>query len=291
MTRIFSFSYIIKAARVFLSYPKAILKAAKSSESAAVYIYKQRQQKYANNPVIEKRVANYFIHINPEDSDVISPSIGVDAWYEPEETELLKKIVKKGAVVVDVGANVGWYTLLSAHIVGKNGRVIAFEPEPSSFSLLTQSIRRNNFTNIQAFDKCVSNTEGPRKLYLTVGNLGGHSIVRKIGQHSIDVTAVTLDKFLPSLDITHIDLLKIDAEGAESEVIEGAHQYLSNSKVKNIFLEWNADSWTNREKLLQTILSKYTIYQIIRSPFLIKKQSTDFLRHTARADLYLELSN
>jgi FkbM family methyltransferase len=289
MQNTFSFSYIFKVARLFLRYPKALFTLANGPESVGSYINEIRKKRYAKNPIWEKRVYNYLIFLNPEDRDFISPAIGVDGLYEPEETELLRKIVRKGAVVVDVGANIGWYTLLSAHLAGKTGKIVAFEPEPSSFSLLKQSVKRNGFDNVFLFNNCVSNIEGERKLWLSKGNLGRHSIVSSAGTEAIDVEAVTLDICLSKLEIQIVDLLKIDVEGVEPEVLEGALNYLLSSKIKNIFLEWNCKAWANKEELLQKLLRKYTVYQIMRSPFLIKKQAEHSLTLTQSANLYLKL--
>ncbi|MFB3888001.1 MAG: FkbM family methyltransferase [Candidatus Bathyarchaeia archaeon] len=290
MFEFFSFPYIFKAARVFLSYPRAILKLARGSENAAVYIYEQRKLRYSRNPVSFRRVNGYVVYIDPADNWVISPSIGVDGWYEPEETELFKKIVRKDATVVDVGANVGWYTLLAAHLVGEKGRVLSFEPESRTFSLMKRSIAESDFGNIQAFDKGVSNVEGRRRLWLTTGNLGAHSIVRKANGAVVDVDVVTLDRFLPSLGVDRVDVLKVDVEGAEPEVLEGAREYLENSRVRNLLLEWNAEAWTDRKQLLEILLKRYVPYRIVRSPFLVKQASKNYLAETPNANLYLKLA-
>ena len=248
------------------------------------------KKKYALNPISEKRVYNYLIFLNPEDKCGVSPTIGVFGWYEQEETELFRKIVRKGAVVVDVGSNIGWYTLLSAHLAGETGKIIAFEPDPSSFSFLSRSLERNGFNNVSLFNYSVSNMEGMRTLWLAKGNLGAHSIVSAHAcDEAIDVKSVTLDTCLSKLEVSVVDLLKIDVEGAEPEVLEGAINYLMSSKIKNIFLEWNCKVWANKEELLQILLRKYEVYQIIHSPFLIKKLSYQSLTRTPQLNLYLKL--
>ena len=170
MKNTFSLSYVFKVARLFLRYPKTLFILAKGTGSVESYLSEINIKRYAKNPVSEKRINNYVILLNPEDRNGVSPVIGVNGFYEPEETELLRKIVRKGAVVVDVGANIGWYTLLSAHLAGENGKIIAFEPEPSSFSLLSKSVKRNGFKNVFLFNNCVSNMKGIRTLWFCKGN-------------------------------------------------------------------------------------------------------------------------
>jgi len=287
----FSFSYLFKAAKLMLNYPTAIFKAFSDPQAASLMITNLRKKRYLENRVVERYLNGYCVSLNPADIDIISPSIAIDGWYSPSETELLKKIIGRGAVVVDVGANIGWFTLLSANIIGEKGRVLAFEPDPVSFSLLLRSKQKNAFENIQAFNMCASNKEGSQKLWLSSGNLGNHSTVRQVGDNSIDVRTVTLDKILEKLKIGIIDLLKVDVEGAEPEVIEGVQQYLLASKIKNIFLEWNPESWTTRKELVEIIMSKYNVYQFVRSPFLIKKLNEPLSQKTQRGNLFLRLSD
>jgi len=276
----FSLSYLFKEVKKIFRYPKSLFRVVYGWDSVGSYISESTKRDYANNPVSEKKANGYFIFINPEDRIGVSPSIGVYGnYYEVAETELLKKIVKKGYTVVDVGANIGWYTLLSARIVGKNGKVVAFEPEPDNYALLKKSLEKNNFENVLLSDYCVSNMAGIRKLWLHGLNLGAHSTVRKISERAIDVEAVTLDSFLSKLEIQRVDLLKVDVEGAEPEVFEGAREYLLKRKIQNIFFEWNREVWTDKEKLLKKLLEYYDLFQIIQSPFLIRKQPQSFLSH------------
>jgi FkbM family methyltransferase len=286
----FSLSYLFKVAKKIIRYPKSLFRAVYGWENVGGYIFERTKREYANNPVSEKKVNGYFIFINPEDRIVISPSIGVHGnYYETAETELLKKIVKKGDIVVDVGANIGWYTLLSAHLTGKNGKVVAFEPEPTNYALLKKSIEKNAFENVLPFNCCASNITGTQTLWLDKENLGANSTVKKISEEAINVEAVTLDSALSKLEIQTVDLLKVDVEGAEPEVFEGAQEYLLTRKIRNIFLEWNGKAWATHEKLLQKLLEYYDIFQIISSPFLVKKHPKSFLYHCQSADLYLKL--
>ena len=269
--RTFSIKYLLGATKLLIKYPTATLKITNGREAVGHEIYLIRQKKYLKKPIEKKIVNGHYIYLNPKDTAVISPAIAEDGLYEPEVTALLKKILKKDAIVVDVGANIGWYTLLAAKTVGVNGKVIAFEPAPENYRLLKKSIKINNFNNVIAYRLCVSNISGTNKLYLGTQNLGGHSLKTKSGNNSIDVKTTTLDTTLKELHVENVDLLKIDVEGAEPEVIEGCLHYLSNRKIKNIFLEWNAHFWENRRDLLEIIIRNYEIYEFFKSPFLIRK--------------------
>ena len=86
--------------------------------------------------------------------------------YEPDQTEIVKKYVHEGDIVIDVGAHVGYYTLLMAQLVGKNGKVYSFEPDPVNFQLLKKSVEINEFENVILIQKAVSDTNEKVKLFL-----------------------------------------------------------------------------------------------------------------------------
>lgn len=255
------------------------------------------QETYLKNPITVKRTHGFEICLNPEDLG-ISPSIGVLGWYELRTTELFVEVLREGYTVVDVGANIGFFTLLAARIVGKSGTVLSFEPEPTSFSLLSKSVERNNFSNVRLFQKCVSDVVGNRTLYLSATrHKGMHSLIRDSGGASITVPATRLDAEISSLDIDRIDLLKIDVEGAEPEVIAGAARLLSEDRIRNMILEWeHPEIWSQHEGLVRRLLSSFNVYEVARSlPFLPMRRvrenmslSSLFRNHLGR-NLYLQL--
>ena len=117
--------------------------------------------------------------------------------YEPAQTKIVKQYVHEGDVVIDIGAHVGYYTLLMAQLVGKKGKVFSFEPDPLNFQLLKKSVEINRFDNVILVQKAVSNTT--EKIKLFVGN-NDRAINRiydaKLGdaKESIEVESITLDE-------------------------------------------------------------------------------------------------
>lgn len=248
---------------------------------------------YARNPVTLVHTHGFDIGLDPKDMGV-SPSIAVLGWHEMKTTELFIKLIGKGSTVVDVGANIGFFTLLAARLVGEKGIVLSFEPEPASFSLLTKSVERNNFDNVKLFQRCISNLDGQRQLHLSVThNKGLHSIATDLGGPSIPVQSVRLDTVASGLRIGSIDLLKIDVEGAEPEVLEGAERLLSESRVRNIIMEWDhPETWARRNDILEMIFSRFDVYEFARSfPFLpgrkLESGSTGLFASSVGANLYL----
>lgn len=109
----------------------------------------------------------------------IAHDLLVKGVYEPKTTSLFKKVIREGDIVVDVGAHIGYYTLLASRLVGDTGKVYAFEPEPRNYDLLLKNLELNNVKNVVAIKKAVSNKKGTLKFYLSKISLE-HSTVKKI---------------------------------------------------------------------------------------------------------------
>jgi FkbM family methyltransferase len=159
-----------------------------------------------------------------------SLNLSIKGVYEPFETELVKKEIRKGDVVLDVGANIGYYTLIFAKLVGENGKVFAFEPDPSNFALLKKNVEINGYKNITLVQKAVSNKTGKTKLYLSDRNLGDHRIYDSHdGRRYIEIDAIRLDDYFKDYN-GKIDFIKMDIQGAEGGAIQGMRSLLKKSK-------------------------------------------------------------
>jgi FkbM family methyltransferase len=287
----FSFSYVYKTSTLVLRHPSSVLRLLNGHEAVGSYIDELlRKQKEPRFPITRKNVFGFNINLNTMDN-CISPSIGFIGWFELAETELVRKLLRRGNVFVDVGANIGWYTLLSARIMGDKGLVLAYEPEPNNFSLLSKSIIENGFNNVKAFQECVSENTQPKTLWLQTKNLGGHSLIKSANeQQNISVNSTTVDVSLKNEEIEIIDILKIDVEGAEPQVIEGSKQTLVQSRIKNIMMEWNTEVWLKHSQLLDYLLDSFDVYEIIKSPFLIKRLNREDLYALPQVNMLLRLS-
>jgi len=151
--------------------------------------------------------------------------------HEPHVTSIFCSLITPGATVVDVGASLGYYTLLAAKRVGNDGSVYAFEPHPPSFERLIENVKLNNWKNVQAFNFAISDKKGEKKLYVfKSGMASGSSFALK--RDSVPITVKTMR--LEDAVKTDIDLVKMDIEGAEVEVLKGMERILAKGKVKII---------------------------------------------------------
>lgn len=207
------------------------------------------------------------MYVNADDVS-IAPSLLMDGVWEKFKTELLKKIIKEGMVVVDIGANIGYYSLIAAKLVGKSGIVYAFEPEPSNYELLCKNIEVNNYTNVIPVRKAISDKNGKVNLWFekermvnpsfskeNVLDASKHESLEKGG--FIEVETISLDDFFENKVKNYkVDFIKVDTEGAEGLMVDGAEKILKNNNLK-IIMEFWPDGLrrlgTDPQKLLQKL--------------------------------------
>lgn len=174
-------------------------------------------------------VLGHKIFLDAKDSLWLS----INGVYEPELTALVPNIVRPGARIIDIGANIGYYTLQFARSAGPGGRVYAFEPDAENFRLLGKNLEANGYKNVDAVRKAVSNATGKLRLYISHENMGDHRVYPKYdGQACEEIDAVSLDEYFKD-DAGAFDLVKMDIQGAELTALEGMTALLArNSEIK-----------------------------------------------------------
>lgn len=160
----------------------------------------------------------------------------VSGTFEPNEFHFLGQILKPGMTVLDVGANEGLYTLFSARRVGAAGRVVAFEPSSRERSRLQRNVRRNRLGNVTVVPCAVGSSEGTAALQIASGVHSGHNTLGALVHDDAPSAGVEhvpverLDSVVDRLGIAQVDVIKIDVEGAEMHVLEGARRTLSSQR-------------------------------------------------------------
>jgi FkbM family methyltransferase len=179
------------------------------------------------------------MYVDPTDQ-VIAQQLIRDGVHEEYETQVFRNLISTGNVVI-VGANIGYYTLIAARILNGTGWVYAFEPEPHNFQILSKNIQVNQFTNITASQLALSNRNGRATLYTDRVNFGRPSLAatnvfERSGEVQIDT--ITLDSFFKKTASSKVDLLKIDAQGAEELIFQGARETLKRYAPKIVVEFW-----------------------------------------------------
>ena len=133
-------------------------------------------------------------------------------------------------VCVDVGAHIGYFSTLAARRVGTGGTVVAFEPDPHNFALLTRNLRRNRLDNVLPQQLALGSSAGIRTLFFSTDNLGDHRLhYESDDRRSLAVTVDTLDHALERCGVARVDAIKLDVQGSELDVVKGAERTLRSN--------------------------------------------------------------
>jgi FkbM family methyltransferase len=176
-----------------------------------------------------------FVH-GPQDKHV-SQKISQDGVWEPYESSLVLSRLHSDSVFVDVGANIGYFTVIGASHMGEGGRVYAFEPDPKNFHLMEKNCAHNSLqSRIHAVRAGLSIEDNTGQLYLSEDNLGDHQIYAGTGEREqLDITlyqgADYLRRQLDHANCETINLIKIDTQGSEFDVMLGLMPLLQEMSV------------------------------------------------------------
>jgi FkbM family methyltransferase len=158
---------------------------------------------------------------------------------EPEVQRALEEHIKPGHVVYDVGANVGFFTILCARLVGPRGKVYAFEPMPPNAKALRHNVALNGLDNVVVVEKALSSESGTAQMFVSAWsafhslNVEGASKNDNLGPQArepITVQTITLDEFVEADPARAPDLIKLDVEGAELVALEGMRGTLRSAE-------------------------------------------------------------
>lgn len=164
---------------------------------------------------------SYYIYLDIGESDtMLSRAIG---FFERHKFNLIQRLLRPGDVFLDIGGNKGDFSLFAASLVNDDVRVFCFEPLPDNAKWIHQSIKRNDYKNIEVVEACVS--DGNSEVTLHIGRSSGGSSIMGGSPDSPTMTcpAVTMDAFIQDRMLSRVDLVKIDVEGAELRVLAGAN--------------------------------------------------------------------
>jgi len=165
----------------------------------------------------------------------------VTGLYEKEVTNLVLRIIREGMVVVDVGANIGYYTLIASALVGASGRVYAFEADPDICAVLQQNLQANGCRNVVAVARAVSDKVGLAR-FVRGEPERGYLSASPSGNAFIEVPTATLDAFFAAEGWPSIDLIKIDIEGGEVAALEGMSELSRRNPRMQLIMEFSLDN-------------------------------------------------
>ncbi|MFH0936553.1 MAG: FkbM family methyltransferase [Candidatus Woesearchaeota archaeon] len=189
--------------------------------------------------IVLKEIQGNKMHLDLNDK-IVSTKLFMNNIWEETETKLFKDMIQENMTVIDIGAHIGYYTLIAAKLIGKKGKVYSFEPNPDNFALLKKNIEENGYKNVTLINKAISNKKGFLKLFINPESSGGASIYEKENaKYYTNIIATTLDESLKN--IKKIDIIKMDIEGAEILALEGMSNIIKRNKNIKLIIEFNPE--------------------------------------------------
>ena len=211
--------------------------------------------------------------------DRIQSTIFLTGCWEPGVTEVIADGLAPGDVFIDIGANVGYYSLLAASRVGTEGMVYAVEASPAIFAMLASNVERNRCRNVASVNCAVSNTSGECDIYMAPDrNLGHSTIIASVAAadgHSLEarVRCAPLSELVPRDELLRARFIKIDIEGAERLALEGIAPLMNSFDARTEWLvelsttfspngssdvEWIFDLFTSTGYRAYAVANDYT---------------------------------
>lgn len=164
----------------------------------------------------------------------ISTELALSKKHEPISTQILTRFLKKRYHCLEVGANMGYYALLTARLIGNEGKILAVEPHPENFNVLLENISMNGLRNVSCLNVACSNYDGWGILKVTPQS-NWHNLLEK-GSNGLPVRVRKVDTL--AKDLERVDYMRMDVEGHEDKVIEGSRKTIQASGP-SLFVEFH----------------------------------------------------
>jgi len=238
-------------------------------------------------------LGKYMTWVDMRDK-ALSPHLMLQGYWEMWVTSALARLTKPGTVAIDIGANLGYYTLLLADAVGSKGQVLAFEPNPRLANMARASANINGFGNrVTVREEAVSHVAGrnltfaipranPQNALVMQSDAQKQGFKNVHGDYAqfIQVKSITLD----SLNLTNVGMIKIDAEGAEFDIWPGMQATIDNNPEIQICMEFNAGRSYAWEPFFNEMLSKFKQVSHVDFDGHIKLLTVDMIKNERQSE-------
>jgi FkbM family methyltransferase len=219
------------------------------------------------NPIWIKTSFGFHVKVDPFLDKGVERNLFYFGTYEPGTINIMKSLLKPGDTFVDVGANIGLMTMRAAEIVGTNGKVYAFEPNPKTNEILRENVDRNNLKNVQIESYALGSEIKEAIIYdRWDANRGAASLIKpEIETTSTSILQTTFDDYFK--DSERISVVKIDVEGFELEVLNGAKNALNKIEAPILIIECSStreNTFGDSIKPLYDFISSLNGYKVFK---------------------------
>jgi FkbM family methyltransferase len=232
---------------------KPIAKPARKIVSALLWLF---FAPLPNQMLVRRRGVKYLLDTTDDIQRLIFLNV-----YESAELQILSALLQPGCCCFDVGANIGFFSLHMAKIVGSFGKVFAFEPDEDNLARLRRNVLLNDFAKVVTISPLALGAKrGLDTFHKSARGHSGWGSLAKYGDLetvAVTVATDTLDDFCAEHCIRKIDFLKVDIEGFEFEFLRGASRVLQGNMVRNILVEFNGPRLAERGRTLQEMIAYF----------------------------------
>ena len=238
-------------------------------------------------------LTRHRLYVDTRDTG-ITPHLINDGFWETWLTQCLARVIRPGDTCIDIGANVGYYSVLMAGLAGAAGQTIAVEPNPAIASLLRQTAELNQ-PSFKVAEVALAADNGMIDLYIPGQSFGDASILqrpdrRAVNKSTVKVKMMSLDALLDQMNISKVDVIKMDVEGAEPQVFYGMKKTMANNPGLKIIIEYSPFLYNEAKEFTEFLFREFTVYRIkdvVETEILDPGSVDRLLELTDHTDLYL----
>ena len=202
-----------------------------------------------------KKIYNYKMYLDLNDKG-ISRTLLLFGKRELEHKKMLEQIIRPNITILDIGANIGYYSLMILKLIGPNGKLIAVEPSPSNIEILKKNLNLNNYNDIEVHNAAISDENSIKKFFLSeMSNLNTLNYTEKkslnLTGETINVKTLTVPQIMEG---RNLDLIRMDVEGHEVEVLNGLIPNIGvNNLYPSIIFETHRSRYNNEHSMENTL--------------------------------------
>lgn len=225
-------------------------------------------------------LTKYKIFVDINDISLV-PHLVMDGFWETPVTQCLARLVRPGDTCIDVGAHLGYFSVLMSALAGGSGKTLAIEPNPRIASLLKRTSEINH-PGFRVWEGALSNLSGRTEIHIPRLHTGDSSLLvrKEAGEEGFireEVAVDTLDRLLPAFGLSRVDVMKIDAEGAEPLIFKGMPETLSANPDLKIVMEFSPGLYHDAREFSRILSERFDAYTIESGFRFVPFHITEFL--------------